>query len=99
LREQPDNKSRLEQWGNCVGASERTLQRLFHKETNLSFQQWRQQLRLQVALQQLIHTDKSVSEIAATIGYDSSSTFIAMFHRQLGVTPGEYVKSLGNKRC
>ena len=43
-------------------------------------------------------------ELPDGLGYDFPSSFIAMFQRQFGVTPGEYAKSVQNdaasiKRC
>jgi len=93
----PDCKWTLEQWGSYVGASDRTLQRLFKKETGLNFRSWRQQLRLQIALLRLVNSRESITNIANDLGYESSSAFIFMFQQQLGVTPGEYIKSLDRK--
>ena len=97
LQSQPDDKRSLEQWGRYVGASSRTLQRLFQKETGLSFRHWRQQLRLQIAIQRLATNKYSITTIASALGYESSSAFISMFQEQLGITPGEYIKSLNKK--
>lgn len=46
LYRQPDHNATLAWWGKQVGASERTLARLFREETQLSFSEWRQQIRL-----------------------------------------------------
>lgn len=94
LQQQPEQDLTLAQWGDKVGASERTLQRLFQKETRMTFQQWRQQLRLQVALQRLLASRDSITRIASDLGYESTSTFIGLFQRHIGQTPGEYRKSL-----
>jgi len=94
LQNQPGSKRNLEQWSKLAGASSRTVQRLFLKETGLSFRSWRQQLRLQIALQHLATEHYSVTRVASDLGYESSSAFISMFQQQVGVTPGEYVKSL-----
>ena len=93
LEEDPSLQHTLSEWGTLVGASERTLQRLFQKEARMTFQQWRQQLRLQVALERLVTSRDSVTMIAADIGYESTSTFISMFQKYCGMTPGEYRKS------
>ena len=97
LQNQPESKRSVEQWGQLAGASSRTIQRLFLKETGLSFRSWRQQLRLQIALQRLATESHSVTRVATDLGYESSSAFIAMFQQQVGITPGEYVKSLNPK--
>jgi len=82
LQRKPHSNRSLEQWGSYAGASSRTLQRLFLKETGLRFNPWRQQLRLQIALQRLAGGDDSVTTIAAELGYASSSAFITMFRNK-----------------
>jgi len=80
----------LETWSQSVGASSRTLARLFKKETGLGFREWRQQLRLLKAIE-LLAMGNDVTSIALTLGYQSPSAFISMFRRVLGTTPGRYV--------
>jgi AraC-like DNA-binding protein len=79
----------VEEWGARVGASNRTLTRLFQRETGMSFVQWRQQLHVGLALQRLA-AGQSVTNIAFDLGYESPSAFIAMFRRMLGTTPARY---------
>jgi AraC-like DNA-binding protein len=88
---EPASNDTLEQWAPRVGASARTLARLFVKETQLSFALWRRQLRLLVALEALAH-GQSVTAVALDAGYHDTSSFIAMFRRALGVTPGRYLE-------
>jgi len=71
------------------GASARTLERIFQRETGLTFGRWRQQARLLKALS-LLAEGSSVTSTALDVGYDSTSAFIAMFKRVLGETPGKY---------
>jgi len=89
LQKSPSDNRTLEEWAMTVGASSRTLTRLFLKETGIGFRSWRQQLRLQAALN-LLNSGDSVTSVALTLGYESSSAFISMFQQQLGKTPGEY---------
>jgi len=89
LRADPAANDTLDRWASRVGASRRTLARLFVKETNLSFALWRQQLRLMVALEALAHGE-SVTATALGCGYQDTSAFILMFRSALGVTPGRY---------
>jgi transcriptional regulator GlxA family with amidase domain len=72
--------------------SVRTLERLFQKETGLSFGKWRQQLRLLHALR-LLAAGRPVTTVALEVGYESASAFIVMFKRTLGVTPHRYFAS------
>jgi AraC-like DNA-binding protein len=96
LRQSPADARTLDQWGEAVGASARTLARTFVKETGMSFAAWRAQVRLLAGLARLAGGEK-VTSVALDLGYDSPSAFIAMFRRQLGVTPSRYfaVESAG----
>ncbi|SDV50124.1 AraC-type DNA-binding protein [Chitinasiproducens palmae] len=87
----PDNNDTIERWSERVGASARTLARLFREETGLSFGQWRQQLRLTEAIARLA-LGMPVATIAAELGYQSSSAFISMFRKTLGETPQRYLR-------
>jgi len=77
----------LEEWGGRVGASGRTLARLFLHETGLTFAQWRTQCRLLVAHSRLAE-GVSVTAVAHLVGYASDSAFIAMYRRLYGNSPG-----------
>jgi len=89
LSEDPADSRPLESWADELGASPRTLTRLFQKETGMSFRQWRQQVRLLEALTRLA-AGMPVTNVAMDLGYDSQSAFIAMFKKALGKTPGKY---------
>jgi AraC-like DNA-binding protein len=69
------------------GASRRTLERLFRRETGLSFGLWRQKVRLLDSVR-LLAEGKSVTEAALDTGYASLSAFIAAFKKTFGYTPG-----------
>jgi len=91
LSQHPADNRTLEQWGNMVGATGRTLARCFRSETGMSFGQWRQQVRLLEALRRL-GIKEQVTTVAIELGYDSPSAFISMFKKALGKTPGQYFK-------
>jgi len=78
----------INQLGNKVGLSGRSVSRLFKQETGLTFQQWRQRLRLSAALTWL-ESGSSVTEVAINCGYDSLSAFVVAFKSQFGQTPGQ----------
>ncbi len=92
LTENPGDNRTLEKWGKTVGATSRTLARLFRSETGMSFTQWRQQVRILEGLRRLARKEP-VTTVALDIGYDSPSAFIAMFRKALGRTPGQYFKA------
>lgn len=89
LKADPSDPRGLEEWAAFVGASSRTLGRLFIRETGMGFGQWRQQLRLQEAVN-LLGAGKGVTEVALALGYRSSSAFVAMFRKNLGKPPKRY---------
>jgi AraC-like DNA-binding protein/quercetin dioxygenase-like cupin family protein len=88
LREPANNRS-LEEWGELVGASARTLSRLFRQQLHMTFDEWRRHVRLREALHRLAE-GRSVSSVANELGYDNASAFIEMFRKALGRTPGQY---------
>ena len=89
IQTDPSTSYNLEQWGKIVGASSRSLSRLFKKETGLSYRTWRQRLRIQIAISQL-SMGKSITSISLYLGYESPSAFIHMFKENTGMTPSFY---------
>ncbi|WP_207867294.1 helix-turn-helix transcriptional regulator [Pseudomonas sp. 58(2021)] len=93
LLREPDHPNTLEDWAQHVGASSRTLARLFQQQLKMNFNAWRQQLRLMEALPRLLAGD-SVQSVARDLGYGSARAFSAMFRRLLGDNPREYLNAL-----
>jgi AraC-like DNA-binding protein len=89
LRADPGDPRTLAAWSRQVGASGRTLSRLFLAETGMTFRQWQRQARLLAALVKLARREP-VTAVALDLGYDSPSAFIHAFRRALGTTPGAY---------
>ncbi|HET7596582.1 MAG TPA: AraC family transcriptional regulator, partial [Burkholderiales bacterium] len=71
------------------GMSKRTAERLFVKETAMTFSRWRQQARLLTALTQLA-AGHPVKRVAFESGYSSQSAFTAVFRQTFGTTPAKY---------
>ncbi|MFF2369105.1 AraC family transcriptional regulator [Agromyces sp. NPDC058110] len=90
LLEDPADSRNLPDWAEMVGASERTVSRLFRARTGLSFLQWRQVLRVHHAVA-LLGEGLHVQEVSELLGYAQSSTFIASFKRVMGATPGAFL--------
>jgi AraC-like DNA-binding protein len=72
--------------------SPRSFARHFETETGLSFGAWQRQARLLRALE-LLGTGLRVGDVAFSLGYDSTSAFIAMFRRAFGTTPARYFEA------
>jgi len=92
LRAEPADPRTLAEWGRHVGASSRTLARLFLAETGLPFGRWRTLARLQAALEMLAD-GTPVKAVAAAVGYETTSAFVAAFRAETGITPGSYFRS------
>lgn len=89
LRADPADPRTLTALGRAVGASERTLSRLFRAQTGMTFPQWRTQLRLHHALT-LLAAGARVTETATACGWSGPSPFIQAFRAAFGTTPGLY---------
>lgn len=94
LQTQPDAPTTLSDWAQQHGVSEKTLSRLFQRQTGLSFRLWRQRMRLLSALPALERGER-VTDVALACGYDSLSAFIAAFGKQFGLPPGEFFRTRG----
>ena len=89
LERDPSDARTVAAWGRASSRSARTLAREFLRETGLSFGAWRAQLRLMKALE-LLARRRSVTEVALSLGYESTSAFIRKFREHLGTTPARY---------
>jgi AraC-like DNA-binding protein/quercetin dioxygenase-like cupin family protein len=92
LQADPADQRTWAQWGHEVGLSERSLVRLFQRQTGLAPGVWRRRLRLLLALSPLAAGAK-VSAVAADCGYASVSAFIVAFSAEFGVTPAQMFAS------
>jgi AraC-like DNA-binding protein len=57
----------------------------------MTLSQWRQRLRVLLALPRLLAGEPVIS-VALSLGYDTPSAFIAVFKREMGVTPARYAE-------
>jgi AraC-like DNA-binding protein len=81
----------LAAWGRAVGASARTLARLFAADTGMGFGRWRSTARLAAALP-LLASGTAVGTTAHRVGFATPSAFVAAFRREVGTTPGDYFR-------
>lgn len=92
LGQHPDDPRPLAALSALAGASPRTLERLFRKETGLTFRQWRSRLRLLSSIERL-NRGQSSTEIAHSLGYSSASAFVAAFRMHFGTPPQSFLQS------
>ncbi|MBY0574934.1 MAG: helix-turn-helix transcriptional regulator [Undibacterium sp.] len=87
----PASSNSLQDYSTMVGASKRTLARLFRSEVQMSFGVWRQQMRLARAAP-LVASGLPLSAVASELGYASQSAFSAMFKKTFGQSPSVFFK-------
>lgn len=88
----PGSTATLDEWAKVVGASSRTLSRLFEQELGLGFGEWRQQLRLASAID-LMGKRVPLNEVASKLGYANPAAFTVMFKRAFGIPPSQFIKN------
>lgn len=66
------------------------MERIFKEETGMSLGQWLRRRKLLQSLEMLADGE-TIGSVAFELGYSTPSSFIAMFKRELGSTPGEYI--------
>jgi AraC-like DNA-binding protein len=86
----PADRGTLEVWAKRIGLSKRTLLRLMSRETGMSFGRWRQQLGVVLAVKWLAG-GASIQQVAIDLGYESVPSFVIMFKKALGTSPGRYM--------
>lgn len=90
----PADQRDLDALAREAGMGRRTFTRAFRAETDMAFAMWRQQIRLMAALS-MLGEGRPITNIAYDVGYESPSSFTAMFHRVLGVPPSHYGRGRG----
>lgn len=97
ILETPQQPLQLEVWSAALGVSARTLERNFLKQTGLNMRRWRLRARLLQALP-LLERGDSVTNVALSCGYESTSAFIASFRQFFGKTPGSFTPQGDGRR-
>lgn len=92
IQQQLDDAKTLQEWAMEIGCDPRTLYRLFVQELGMPFVQWRQHVRLQMAMGWLA-AGRAIVDVAFDLGYQNQSAFTTMFRRNLGMAPSEFVKA------
>ncbi|MBK8202456.1 MAG: helix-turn-helix domain-containing protein [Bdellovibrionales bacterium] len=91
LTSTPSDMQSINFWAKSAGMSRRTFTRAFKNETGLSFSTWRRRIKISAAIRDL-ENGRSVADIAFYLGYQNPSTFNALFKKQFGMSPSEFVR-------
>ncbi|MEV6066610.1 GlxA family transcriptional regulator [Nocardia sp. NPDC052001] len=73
-----------------AGMSTRHFSRVFAVETGTTPARYVEQVRIGAARRLLENTDQPMDRVAAAVGLGSPETLYRIFHRHLGIPPGEY---------
>jgi len=92
----PSSARDIDAWTAVAGMARRTFTRAFKRETGMGFAMWRQQVRLMDALA-LLASGSPITQVAFEVGYDSSSSFSAMFRRAFGAPPSQFLRCPGGQ--
>jgi AraC-like DNA-binding protein len=90
IMERPDDRRTLGAWAKRHAMSERTFARLIVAETGMSFGRWRQQLDIMLAIQWMAE-GAAIKKVAGDLGFASVGSFVTMFRKALGSSPGRYM--------
>jgi AraC-like DNA-binding protein len=78
-----------------VRLSPPSFSRLFRRSTGKTYVRYMNELRIGIASRNLLHTEKSITEIAYESGFDSLSNFNALFRQFKRMTPRAYRRCSG----
>lgn len=77
-------------WAERAGMSERSFARAISLETGMSFGRWRQQLGVVLAVKWMAD-GVTLQQVTSDLGYESVPSFVTMFRKVLGTSPGRYM--------
>jgi AraC-like DNA-binding protein len=89
---------RIEELAREFNLSHSRLEHLFKQETGVSLGQLLTEQRLTRAAHLLLHTNMRIKEIAHTVGYEHTSSFIRAFERHFMQAPRLYRQKPANIR-
>lgn len=82
----------LSELGDILGTNYASLSSIYSSATGQTIIEYLTTLKISLAKELLINTDKKIYEICTEIGYSDPKYFIKRFRQVVGVTPKEYRK-------
>ncbi|MBR5453644.1 MAG: helix-turn-helix domain-containing protein [Clostridia bacterium] len=82
----------------ACGVSYSYFSRMFKEVMGMSFSDYLNRVRINHSLTALTATDDSITDIALSVGFSSTSYYIQTFRRMKGCSPNRYRKMMGEER-
>jgi len=92
-----DGLPSFEQMAKNLHMSESSLRRRLIKEDN-SYQNIKDQVRCEIAIERLRHDTVKINELAGMLGFTEPSSFVRSFRSWTGVTPKVYRDNMNQLR-
>ena len=93
LSDEWNKNTKIEYYAEQCGIDNSYFYKLFKIWSGVSPNQYRNQLRVTVAKDLLVHTNLSICEIAQKIGFDDPYYFSRLFKKEMGLSPTHYRKA------
>ncbi|MGG7445078.1 AraC family transcriptional regulator [Kosakonia oryzendophytica] len=92
IRSNPGDRKSLSDWAALMNTTEKTLSRRFQSQIGMTYNEWRQRMKL-VASLSMLEQGMPVHQISTELNYSSPSAFIAMFRRLTGDSPSKVARN------
>jgi AraC-like DNA-binding protein len=89
-------ETEMEEVARAVGLSRPHFFKLFKKQLGITPNVYLNTLRSERAIDDLINTNKTVTDIAHDLGYSSQASFTRFFSSNVGIAPSEYRRVADN---
>ncbi|OLL28342.1 AraC family transcriptional regulator [Burkholderia sp. SRS-W-2-2016] len=86
----PERAWTIAELGERAAMSRATYARHFNERAGVTVMDFLTRIRMTIACDLLLRTQRSVAEIGETVGYQSEAAFGKAFAQSVGVTPGRY---------
>ncbi|MBS4178464.1 AraC family transcriptional regulator [Lederbergia citrea] len=83
----------LDDMVEASGLSKYHFTRLFHKVTGMTPLKYLTKIRIDKAIELLHVSQLSIEEIATQVGYSNGNYFSKVFHKKIGMSPGQFRQS------
>ena len=84
----------LREAAGAAGLEEKYFSAFFHRKTGVCFRDWLAGRRISRAIEILTQRDDTITNVAASVGFQDLGTFERSFKRLTGLTPREFKRSV-----